>query len=231
MKIMIYSDASDAQLFARVESDFRVPVERLTEDDFSPQAIKANTALLDSKHNLLVIITQRKYACIMDWVLKLRSETDIPILLASDQLNSADEYIVRNAGVDDFHGSTQYDSMLCVKIRTAKRWIERVKQKDLVDNSEWTLNKQALKIVSPSKDTRRISHNECKLLDLLLQKKGEVITRSEISQHVFRREWDPTDKSIDMLICKVRGRFRDHTEEQFPAIETVRGVGYMLRAS
>ncbi len=229
MKIMIYSDTSDSDVYEQVTSDFRTSVERLTEADLAPQRTNTNHTLRSSKHALLLIITRKSYACIMDWVLKIRSTSDIPILLAADNVSSADEYILRNAGIDDFHNSVEYDNMLCIKIRTAKRWIERVNNAQIKDTSNWTLNRKSMEIVSRNNAVRRISNNELKLIDLLIKKQGEVISRSEISKHVFRREWDPTDKAIDMLVYKVRGRFKANSEERFPAIETVRGIGYMLR--
>lgn len=227
MKIMIYSDAPDSGVYEQVASDFRTPVERLTEADLARQRL--SPALRGNKQALLLIITRKGYACIMDWVLKIRSTSDIPILLAADNVSSADEYILRNAGIDDFHNSVEYDNMLCIKIRTAKRWIERLNSTPNKDFSDWTLNRKSMEIVSPGNSARRLSNNELKLIDLLIEKQGEVISRNEISRHVFRREWDPTDRSIDMLVYKVRGRFKESSIEHFPAIETVRGIGYMLR--
>ncbi len=230
MNLLMYADTESNAVYERVEEDFRTPVKRLNKHMLTPSGVKANPVLLDSTNSLLVIITSRPYSAILDWVLLLRSVSDIPIILAADNICSADEYILRNAGIDDFHSKAEYDGMLCLKIRSAQRWIGRIHTEKSRTEGSFQLHKEVIKIISPENQSRRISPNECKLLDLLLRKQGEVISRSEISRHVFRREWDPTDKSIDMLVCKVRGRFKGQSESWVPAIETVRGVGYMLRA-
>lgn len=66
------------------------------------------------------------------------------------------------------------------------------------------------------------------ILELLLRRSGEVVTRAELAEHVWDRFFDPFSNVIDVTIHQLR----EKVDRGFPArlIHTVRGVGYVLRA-
>jgi two-component system OmpR family response regulator len=67
------------------------------------------------------------------------------------------------------------------------------------------------------------------LLELLLRRKGQVLTRTQILEHVWDFAYDGTSNIIDVYIRYLREKvdrpFGRH------AIETVRGAGYRLRSN
>jgi heavy metal response regulator len=66
------------------------------------------------------------------------------------------------------------------------------------------------------------------ILDLLLRRAGEVVTRAELAEHVWDRFFDPFSNVIDVTIHQLREKVdRGFTPR---LIHTVRGVGYVLRA-
>ncbi len=66
---------------------------------------------------------------------------------------------------------------------------------------------------------------EARILRYLLHRKGAVVSRTEISEHVYDASADPDFNSIEVLVSRLRRKIA-------PAvIETVRGEGYVLRAS
>ncbi len=65
------------------------------------------------------------------------------------------------------------------------------------------------------------------ILDLLMRRAGEVVTRAELAEHVWDRFFDPFSNVIDVTIHQLR----DKVDRGFGSrlIHTVRGVGYALR--
>ena len=65
---------------------------------------------------------------------------------------------------------------------------------------------------------------ESRLLHALLLNEGEVQTRDQLSQFACGREWSPGDRTVDVLINRLRGRIC-----ALPAkIVTVHRTGYVL---
>jgi two-component system, OmpR family, response regulator len=72
-----------------------------------------------------------------------------------------------------------------------------------------------------------LSAREFSVLELLLRRKGEVLSRTAILEHVWDFAYDGTSNVVDVYIRYLR----DKVDRPFgrTAIETVRGAGYRLR--
>jgi two-component system, OmpR family, response regulator len=78
--------------------------------------------------------------------------------------------------------------------------------------------------------TRRLDlqPRELRILTYLMQHHGQVVTRAMLFEHVWHYHFDPRTNLIDVHIGKLRRKI-DLPEE--PAlIQTVRGIGFVLRA-
>lgn len=65
------------------------------------------------------------------------------------------------------------------------------------------------------------------LLLAFIQNQGAVLSRDQICELVANRHWRPDDRSIDVLVAKLRRKLGD--ESRNPAlIKTVRGRGYIF---
>ena len=72
-----------------------------------------------------------------------------------------------------------------------------------------------------------LSVREFALLELLMRRANEVLTRTEIIEHVWDWAYDGTSNVVDWHVMTLRQRLG--REPGDPRIETVRGVGYVLR--
>jgi DNA-binding response OmpR family regulator len=72
----------------------------------------------------------------------------------------------------------------------------------------------------------RLPPREFAVLEYLLRRKGEVVTRAAIEEHCWDGEFDSLSNVVDVYIA----RLRQLTGGRRSPIETVRGVGYRLRA-
>ena len=73
-----------------------------------------------------------------------------------------------------------------------------------------------------------LSSKEFALLELLLRRKGDVLSRTEILEHVWDFAFDGTSNVVDVYVRYLR----EKVDRPFgrDAIETVRGSGYRLRS-
>jgi len=66
------------------------------------------------------------------------------------------------------------------------------------------------------------------ILDLLLRRSGQVVSRAELAEHVWDRFFDPFSNVIDVTMHQLREKVERGGSPRL--IHTVRGVGYVLRA-
>ena len=85
----------------------------------------------------------------------------------------------------------------------------------------------ASRSVSRANTPIALSTKEFALLELLMRRKGEVLSRTDILEHVWDFAYDGTSNVVDVYIRYVR----EKVDRPFDceSIETVRGAGYRLR--
>lgn len=71
-----------------------------------------------------------------------------------------------------------------------------------------------------------LSPRERGLLEFLLRRQGEIVTRPEILRDVFGYDFDPGTNVIDVHLAHLRRKIEDSRV----TIETIRGLGFRLRA-
>ena len=69
---------------------------------------------------------------------------------------------------------------------------------------------------------------ELQVLEYLVRNEGQVVPRAMLLQHVWDLHFDPTTNIIDVYVGRVRRKV--DSQQAYPLIHTVRGVGFCLRA-
>jgi two-component system OmpR family response regulator len=69
---------------------------------------------------------------------------------------------------------------------------------------------------------------EFQLLEYLVRNEGQVVPRAMLLEHVWDLHFDPTTNIIDVYVGRVRRKV--DTDQAYPLIHTVRGIGFCLRA-
>ena len=70
---------------------------------------------------------------------------------------------------------------------------------------------------------------EFRLLEYLMRHSGQVVTRTMLLENVWDYHFDPQTNVIDVHISRLRSKIEKGFET--PVLHTVRGAGYMLKAS
>jgi two-component system OmpR family response regulator len=69
---------------------------------------------------------------------------------------------------------------------------------------------------------------EFQVLEYLVRNQGHVVPRAMLLEHVWDLHFDPTTNIIDVYVGRVRRKV--DSEQAYPLIHTIRGVGFCVRA-
>jgi len=73
----------------------------------------------------------------------------------------------------------------------------------------------------------KLTPKEFGLLEYFLLKPGHVVRRTELLEKVWEMHWDPGTNVVNVHVANLRSRLEEAGEPR--VIQTVRGVGYVLR--
>jgi len=70
---------------------------------------------------------------------------------------------------------------------------------------------------------------EFALLEYLMRNAGRVVSKTMILEHVWDYHFDPQTNVVDVLVSRLRGKIDRGWDDKY--IQTIRGVGYVLKIS
>jgi DNA-binding response OmpR family regulator len=146
----------------------------------------------------------------------------ILMLTARDTVENKIEGL--DAGADDYLVKPFSFRELLARIRALLRRKE-VAEPGPLTFDDLTYEPEARELVRGS-DTVRLTAREGALFELLLRRRGKVVTRSEIQARVWEESLDLSTNIIDVYINSLRKKVDG--KGQGKLIQTVRGVGYRL---
>jgi DNA-binding response OmpR family regulator len=76
------------------------------------------------------------------------------------------------------------------------------------------------------KRTIDLTTKEFTVLEFLMRRAGEVVSREQIAAHAWDENYDPASNVIDVYIARLRRKIDDEGEP--PLLSTIRGSGYRL---
>jgi two-component system OmpR family response regulator len=68
----------------------------------------------------------------------------------------------------------------------------------------------------------KLTAQEFRLLDYLMHHKGKIVSRTELTEHIYDQDFDRESNTIEVFV----GRLRKKLGGDY--IKTVRGLGYKL---
>lgn len=72
-----------------------------------------------------------------------------------------------------------------------------------------------------------LTTKEYALLEYLMRNKNRILSRSNITQHVWKHSFDPESNIIDVYVKRLRNKIDVNNDK--PILQSIRGVGYRLR--
>jgi two-component system OmpR family response regulator len=158
---------------------------------------------------------------------QIREISEVPILIMTAREDSYDEVSLLEQGADDFINKPVQPRVLLARLRALLR-----RTQGKTDSEH--LNFGALSIATSDRSVSWrgqpcvLSNTEYKLLLVLAESAGTVLSRDALLKAMRGIEFDGLDRSIDNSISKLRRKFDDADAEK---IKTVWGEGYLFSPS
>jgi DNA-binding response OmpR family regulator len=167
----------------------------------------------------------------LDVCRRLRATSDVPIIVVSARGEEIDRVLGLELGADDYLTKPFSVRELVARIRAILRRTTTEPASALATDDSGAQRIGDLEIdrrthrVRMGEDDLDLTPKEFALLALLAEDPGALRTRAEILDQVWDPNWYGPTKTLDVHVASLRKKLGD------PAwIETVRGVGFRLRA-
>ena len=153
----------------------------------------------------------------------------IPVLILSAKNNSADRVLGLKKGADDYLNKPFNLEELLLRVQNLIKKSEQIAiKKPLPEIYSFGKNKidfKALEAFGKNAKKLMLTKKEIMLLKLLIENKGEVVTREKILQAVWGYNVYPTTRTIDNFILNFRKYFEEDSRNP-RYFHSVRGIGY-----
>ena len=165
----------------------------------------------------------------IDLCRQIREKSDVPILFLSAKGTTTDRIKGLKSGGNDYLPKPfdLEELLLRVQILVGKSVHESV-EKVLIGAHEVNFKSFNLKNIDSSKETS-LSKKEIALIQLFVEREGEVVSRDEILDKIWGKDQFPTSRTIDNYILNLRKIFEEDPKNPI-YFHSIRGVGYKFTA-
>lgn len=223
MKIMIVEDEPIIRDMIG-ESIRKWGYETIILDDFS-QVLEI--FLKENPHLVLMDINLPVYDGFY-WCNKIRDISKVPIIFISSRNTPMDMVMSINMGGDDFIQKPFYEEVLITKIKALLRrtysYTETVAT--IIEHDGIMLNLNNGDVFYGDKKAQ-LTKNEFKILNILMQNKGSVVSREKIMRNLWEDESFVDDNTLTVNITRIRKKLAELGKENY--IATMKGEGYIIR--
>ncbi|MGD2133236.1 MAG: response regulator transcription factor [Maricaulaceae bacterium] len=145
---------------------------------------------------------------------------DFPVLILTARDQWAQKVSGFDAGADDYVTKPFHTEELLARLRALLRRSSG-HASSMIEAGALSVDTRAAKAYIAGAPVKLTSH-EFKLLRYMVHHVGEVISRSELIEHIYDQDFDRDSNTIEVFIGRLRKKIGPER------IETVRGLGYRL---
>lgn len=154
---------------------------------------------------------------------RVRQVQSTPIIIITAKSDTYDKVTGLDYGADDYIVKPFEIEELFARIRAVLR---RQPHKDIIDINGIRIDIDAFKVTVDGKQLD-FTKTEYDLLYLLATNRNHVLQREQILNHVWGYNSEVETNVVDVYIRYLRNKLKPFNKEK--VIETVRGVGYVIR--
>ncbi|KAB3530289.1 response regulator transcription factor [Alkaliphilus pronyensis] len=197
------------------------------------------TIIFDDFNQVLeVFLKEKPHLVLMDinlpvfdgfhWCNKIRDVSKVPIIFISSRNTPMDMVMSMNMGGDDFIQKPFYEEVLIAKIKALLRrtysYTETIST--IIEHDGIMLNLNNGDVYYDDQKAE-LTKNEFKILNILMQNKGSVVSREKIMRSLWEDESFVDDNTLTVNIARIRKKLTDLGKENY--IATMKGEGYIIR--
>jgi DNA-binding response OmpR family regulator len=163
----------------------------------------------------------------IDLLRKWRREgRDTPVLMLTARSGVTDKVDGLDTGADDFLTKPFSLIELLARVRSLLR--RRGKSLQTTLSAGDLVMDRATRRVTVGRKDLDLSPKEFALLEYFLNRKDEVVTRTELSEHVWDDSFDSFGNVIDVTVHRLRKKIDGDRGDRL--LHTLKGVGYVLKS-
>lgn len=144
----------------------------------------------------------------------------MPVLILTARSAWHEKVAGMDAGADDYLAKPFHMEELLARLRALLRRVGEHRSAQWQCGAILLDTRQARVLVDGL--ALPLTSHEFKLLSQLMQRKGEVLSRTELSEHLYPQDSDRDSNTIEVFVGRLRKKLPPG------CIETVRGLGYRL---
>ena len=169
----------------------------------------------------------------------IREHYDTAIIMVSGAGETVDRIVGLEVGADDYLAKPFDLRELRARIKSVLRRYQRMAAADGPDGATTPgpaagrrirvgahlLDLDSRQLFDGQGREIPLTRMEYELLEVLVARPNRPLSRDQLLQLTQNRDWDPTDRSLDIRIARLRGKL-ESVPDKPQLIQTVRGIGY-----
>ena len=157
---------------------------------------------------------------------EVRQLSNVPIIVVTSRNTDLDELMVLSLGADDFIAKPYNTQILLMHITSVlRRANSDVTTGTKLSHAGVTLDSSSCK-VSANQKSVELTKNELRILSLLMQNAGTVVSRQRIQEELWQSDEFVDDNTLTVNVSHLRNTLASIGVEDF--VMTRRGLGYVI---
>ena len=167
----------------------------------------------------------------LDLTRQIRSQSDIGVILVTGRTDDVDRIVGLEVGADDYVTKPFNSRELLVRVKNLLRRTAGTQRSEAQTAafSGWRFDIRKRRLTSPRGERVPMTRAEYELLSAFLRRPGQVLSRDRLLSSITHRTWDPSDRTIDVLVRRLRQKL-ERDPKQPELILTAHGEGYVFAA-
>ena len=156
---------------------------------------------------------------------------NMPVLILTARDNWHEKVAGIDAGADDYLTKPFHLEELLARLRALIRRASG-QASAVLQCGDWSLDTRSGRVTCAGQPVTLTAH-EYKVLDYLMHRPGVLVSRAELTEHIYAQDFDRDSNTIEVFVGRLRKKMLPSAGSSAdPAasarIETVRGMGYRL---
>ena len=205
--------------------------------DAVSRAGDVDEALQKSRPDLIILDRKLPDGDGLDIIRDINQSTDIRIILLTGMDDPIEKIVGLELGADDYITKPFHMREFLARVRTVLRRSSitgnhehnNIKKIKTVVFLDWKYDLSSGDLTSPKTKNIHLTGAEQRLLNCLIENANNIVSKDTISSITTNRDWNPEDRSIDVLVSGLRKKLDDDPRKP-TKIRTLRNMGYVFIA-